>query len=407
MNFFESVGIAIKAIRVNKMRSLLTMLGIIIGIASVIAVFAIGNGGEAAINKEFEVFGVNRIVLWHNWSEEISTRDILNLDDIDAIERVLEEDITAISPTYSESMQLIQKMQRRDDAGKNVSVEGVNANYDAITKIPLSSGRFLIESDDDAMRYVTVIDEKLAEEVFGTTDALGENIDLSYYNQKMSFTIVGIYETPKSSLFSGGNDTSTIYIPYRTLTRLNGMGNLVYQVEINTAPEVSKDKLEANLLSLLSKRHHNDSNKYRVYSAESEMAVVNSVTGVITGIISAIAAISLLVGGIGVMNIMLVSVTERTREIGIRKALGARRKDILSQFLVEAVIISLIGGIVGTAIGAGIAAIVAAKLSLPPVVPVNAVIIAWVFSAGVGIFFGMYPANKASKLDPIDALRYE
>jgi putative ABC transport system permease protein len=407
MNFFESVGIAIKAIRVNKMRSILTMLGIIIGIASVIAVFAIGHGGEAAINKQFEVFGVNRIILWHNWSEEISSRDILNLDDVDAIERVLGEDIAAISPTYGESMQLIQKMQRRDDAGKNVSVEGVNANYDAISKIPMSSGRFLIDSDDDAMRYVTVIDEKLAEEVFGTTDALGENIDLSYYNQKMSFTIVGIYETPKSSLFSGGNETSTIYIPYRTLTRLNGMGDLVYQVEINTAPEVSKDKLEANLLSLLSKRHHNDSDKYRVYSAESEMEVVNSVTGVITGIISAIAAISLLVGGIGVMNIMLVSVTERTREIGIRKALGARRKDILSQFLVEAVIISLIGGIVGTVIGAGIATIVAAKLSLPPVVPVNAVIIAWVFSAGVGIFFGMYPANKASKLDPIDALRYE
>jgi len=406
MNFFESVGIAIKAIRVNKMRSILTMLGIIIGIASVIAVIAIGNGGESAINKEFEAFGVNRIVLYLNWGEEISTRDLLSLGDVDAIARVLEDDITAVSPSDGVSMQLVQKTQQRDDSGKSITVSGVNAQYDAITDIPISTGRFLIDSDDEAMRYVTVIDEKLAEDIFGTTDALGEKIDLSYQNQKMSFTIVGIYETPKSSIFSGG-ESFTIYIPYRTLSRLNGMGDNVYQIEINAAPNVSKDKLETNILNLLSKRHHNSSDKYRIYSAESEMEIVNSVTGVITGIISAIAAISLLVGGIGVMNIMLVSVTERTREIGIRKALGARRKDILSQFLVESVIISLIGGIIGTGIGAGIATLVAAKLSLPPVVPVNAVVIAWAFSAGVGIFFGMYPANKASKLDPIDALRYE
>jgi putative ABC transport system permease protein len=407
VNFFESLSIALKAIRVNKMRSILTMLGIIIGIASVIAVFAIGNGGEAAINKEFESFGVNRLMLWHNWNEEISNRDIMTLDDMDAISRNLGDDIVAISPTYNESMSLVQKMQKKDDKGTTLTVNGVNAQYDKIQKIDILSGRFLIDSDDEGARSVIVIDDQLALDTFGTTDVIGEKMTVSYYNQRLSYVIVGIYEAPKASLFSGFETSFDVYIPYNTLARTVGLGDNVYMAEINTNPDSSRDKIEDKILKVLTQRHRNDSEKYRVYSAESEMEIVNQVTGVITGIISAIAAISLLVGGIGVMNIMLVSVTERTREIGIRKALGASRRDILMQFLVEAVIISLIGGIIGTAIGAGIAAIVAFKLSLPPVVPVNAVILAWVFSAGVGIFFGMYPANQAAKLDPIEALRYE
>jgi putative ABC transport system permease protein len=407
VNFFESLNIALKAIRVNKMRSILTMLGIIIGIASVIAVFAIGNGGKAAINKEFESFGVNRLMLYHNWSEEISNRDLMTLDDIEAIKRNVGDDVVAVSPTYSESMSLIQKMHKKDDQGTMLNVNGVNEEYDKIQKIDMLSGRFLLDSDDEGGRSVVVIDDQLALDSFGTTDVIGDKITVSYYNQKLSYVIVGIYEAPKASLFSGYETSHDVYIPYSTLARTVGLGDNVYMAEINTNPDSSRDKIEDKILRVLSQRHRNEPEKYRVYSAESEMEIVNQVTGVITGIISAIAAISLLVGGIGVMNIMLVSVTERTREIGIRKALGASRKDILMQFLVEAVIISLIGGIIGTAIGAGIATIVAYRLTLPPVVPMNAVVIAWVFSAGVGIFFGMYPANQAAKLDPIEALRYE
>ncbi|MBF4693187.1 ABC transporter permease [Fusibacter ferrireducens] len=407
MNFLESVRIALNAIFVNKMRSILTMLGIIIGIASVIAVFAIGNGGEVAINKEFETFGVNRMFLYHNWDEEINYRDLINVDDLDALRKVLSDDIEGISPNYTESMTLIQKMQKKNDKGKVVNVSGVNEDYNKIQQINLDAGRFIFKNDMITSRYVTVIDAQFAKDIFGKTDVLGEKISLSFYNQKLTFVIIGIQEAPKSSLFSGGNDTPTIYIPYSTLSKINGLGDLVYQAQINTKKDVNKDKLQENVKNLLAQRHHNKPDVYSLYSAESEMAAVNTVTGVLTGIISAIAAISLLVGGIGVMNIMLVSVTERTREIGIRKALGARRKDILMQFLVEAIIISLIGGIIGTLIGAGVAMLVAAKLSLPPIVPMNAVVIAWVFSAGVGIFFGLYPANQAAKLDPIDALRYE
>lgn len=407
MNFLESVRIALNAIFVNKMRSMLTMLGIIIGIASVIAVFAIGNGGEAAINKEFETFGVNRLFLYHNWSEEINSRDLMTLDDLESIRKVLSDDIEGISPSYSETMTLIQKTQKKNDKGTSVNVSGVNEEYNKIQQINLDSGRFIFKNDMLASRYVTIIDAQFAKDIFGKTDVLGEKLSLSFYNQKLTFVIIGIQEAPKSSLFSGGNNTPTIFIPYSTLSKMNGLGDLVYQAEINTKKDTNKDKLQEDVKKLLSQRHHNSPDIYRLYSAESEMAAINTVTGVLTGIISAIAAISLLVGGIGVMNIMLVSVTERTREIGIRKALGARRKDILMQFLVEAIIISLIGGVIGTLIGAGIAMLVASKLSLPPIVPMNAVMIAWLFSAGVGIFFGLYPANQAAKLDPIDALRYE
>lgn len=407
MNMIESLRIAINAIRVNKMRSILTMLGIIIGISSVIAVLTIGNGGQAAINGEFESFGVNRLMVYMNYDEDYTLRDMMTLDDVEALNEALGDQVQGISPSYSQNMQVIEKLQAKDSDGISVTAMGVNETYNHIVDVDLLEGRFIKHTDSVGSRFITIIDEKLANDVFGSTDVLGKKITLSTYNQKLTFTIVGVQKAEEQSLLSGYNQMSTIYIPYKTMTRILGMGDTLSSLEVNASMDADKEEIEDTILSVLSKRHRNEESMYMVYSAESEIEVINSVTGVITGIISAIAAISLLVGGIGVMNIMLVSVTERTREIGIRKALGARRKDILMQFLVEAIIISLLGGIIGTILGAGIAALAAWRLEFPMVIPISAVVIAWGFSAGVGIFFGLYPANQAAKLDPIDALRYE
>lgn len=407
MHIFESIRISLNAIYVNKMRSILTMLGIIIGISSVIAVFAIGNGGEAAINKEFEAFGIHRLMLMNNYDETITQRDVMTLDDLDAIERVLGKDIVGLSPSMTDNMALIQKTQKKTDKGISVTTKGVNHQYDKVEKIELLSGRFLLENDFLSARNVTVVPDTFAKAVFGSTDVLGEKISLKYQNQNVVLTIVGVQKTSTDGLFSSFMQSYTIFLPFTSLSQINGYGSDVTMIDINTTEDADKKQLESDIKALLSQRHRNSPDMYQLYSTQNEMDIVNKITGVVTGIISAVAAISLLVGGIGVMNIMLVSVTERTREIGIRKALGARRKDILMQFLVESVIISLIGGIIGTGIGVGVSMIVANYLKLPPIVPMNAIVIAWFFSAGVGIFFGIYPANKAAKLDPIDALRYE
>lgn len=407
MRLGESIRIAINAIRVNKMRSVLTMLGIIIGIASVIAVFAIGSGGEQAIGREFESFGVNRMMVFHSNDEVLSRKDLMTEDDVAMLQQQFSNKISAISPSFTTTMRVDQKVALRKEKGISVNLNGVYSVYNQIQKIDIVKGRFLRRDDMTGKRQVVVIDENLARTIFGTTEVLGEKIVLSNGPQRVSLTIVGIQEAPKDSLISRFSQTPNVYIPYSTMDRIVSLGGFVYYLEINTAENVDKEAFKKEIPEALAKRHHGKAANYMAFSAESEMAVVTSITGVITGIISAIAAVSLLVGGIGVMNIMLVSVTERTREIGIRKALGARRQDILLQFLVEAVIISLLGGIIGTIIGLGIAFFAAAQIGLQPGVSLGSIVLAWAFSAGVGIFFGLYPANKAAKLDPIDALRYE
>ncbi len=405
MNFIESFMVAVGAIWVNKMRSLLTMLGIIIGVSSVIAVVALGQGSQAMISNEFEQLGVKRVYITTNWRENPTAKDYFNKDDLDGLRRAFGDEINALSSQLQESGKLTLKKERM-----GVYLYGVNEEFNRIDKIELLQGRYLIDSDMKAKREVVVIDEDTAIKVFGRTNVLGERIMIQLRYRNIAPVVVGIYETPKGAFSNmpGMESPSNLYIPVSTMEKILGIGDRVYGIEINVKEDVNVQDTVDKIISFLERRHNNSGeNKYIGYTAESQLEIANRVTGVLTAVVGAIAAISLLVGGIGVMNIMLVSVTERTREIGIRKAIGARHGDILMQFLVEAVIISGIGGIIGTVLGVLFSLVVSAFIKVPPTVSIGTILMAWLFSAGVGIFFGIYPANKAAKLDPIDALRYE
>jgi putative ABC transport system permease protein len=407
LNFRESISIAIKAIWINKMRSLLTMLGIIIGIASVIAVVALGNGTESAINGEFESFGVNRVYLFHNYQEEITTKDQMTKEDYNSIRRAMYDKMEHGSITFNKNGTMVNKLTKKE---VDLTLNGVNEEYDSLGKIEVIEGRFLSDSDLQSKRQVAVIDDELAMEIFGKKDVVGSKIVTKMNSQNMTFIVVGVYEKPKSmfSGMGGMEEPKNIYVPLSVIEQTLGLGNYVYTIEISLKSTENIESDMEQITSLLERKHGNvGEEKYRILSAEGQMEVVNGIMGMLTLVIGAIAAISLLVGGIGVMNIMLVSVTERTREIGIRKALGAKHKDIMMQFLVESIIVSGVGGIIGTLLGMGLAQIISAYIQIPPSTGVGTIAIAWIFSAGVGIFFGLYPANKAAKLDPIEALRYE
>lgn len=380
------------------------MLGIIIGISSVIAVVALGQGSKEMIKKEFENFGVNRAYLGINWDENITGRDIFTHEDIEVLKRAFKKDIDALSPLFDNNGEVA--IERKNE---RIYIKGVNEEYNKIEKKEIIDGRFLVSSDIKGNREVAVINDEMALKLFGRRHVIGEKILVKTSSRNISLVIVGVYKEKKSMFAGFGREMPRdIYVPISTVEKMFGVGNRVYSIEINFKSGINTKETLDKMIKLIERRHGNaKKNKYRSYSAESELKSVNKVTGIMTAVVGAIAAISLLVGGIGVMNIMLVSVTERTREIGIRKAIGARHKDILFQFLVEAVIISGIGGIIGTVLGIGLSFVIASFIKLKPTISIMTIMIAWMFSAGVGIFFGIYPANKAAKLDPIEALRYE
>lgn len=406
--FRESLKIALGAIWVNKMRSLLTTLGIIIGISSVIAVVALGDGLKSSVAKEFENIGVKRIYMTMNWEKTILDRDIITHKDYDALKRAFEEDIKASTVTYGQGGKVIDQNKGKKEI--DVQLIGVNGEYPDIEPLDMTGGRFLMESDVVSYRPAAVVDVGLAKRLLGREAVAGERITVQLNSQSLSLVIVGTY-SPKSSSINnafGYVPPAMIYVPITTLEKTLGLDDFVYGIDINLQAEADPVATIDRMKAFLARRHNTvGEDKYMGYSAEKQLEFANNFTGILTLVIGAIAAISLVVGGIGVMNIMMVSVTERTREIGIRKSLGARRQDILTQFLVEAVIISVLGGIIGTLLGVGFAYGLSTLIKIPPHVGIGTILVAWLFSAGVGIFFGIYPASKASKLDPIEALRYE
>jgi putative ABC transport system permease protein len=393
MNLLESIRVALEGIMVSKLRSFLTTLGIVIGIAAVIAVVAIGQGGRAVLMSEMEKIGTNIFAVYVDWrsDKQITGREF-DLSDVTVIKDKV-PDVTYLSPR-NQTMGDVRGPKEKIHA----RITGVSSDYPYIRKFNMKEGRFFAEEDDTGKRKVAVLDEDLAGQVFGRSQALGSKITLG----DTPFLVVGIIAKGESAL--GFSENPSVYIPIQVWQVMFNK-----QVQMLEGSAVSKEKVDEAMgqaVKILERRHR-DAGKYASESMEQQMQAANKITGIMTLVIGAIAAISLFVGGIGVMNIMLVSVTERTREIGIRMALGARRRDILVQFLIEAVMLCLLGGVIGMALGTGGAYLIAKLAKWPPLLSWWTALLAFAFSAAIGVVFGILPANKASKLNPIEALRRE
>lgn len=400
----EYVKMALDNIRANKGRSILTMLGIIIGISSVITIISLGNGVKGQVSDELNGLAGGQIYLYPNSNTE-NLDNTITYDDMQAIKGEVEH-VKAVS-IDDMIMGSTSSVKGTFEVYADMGTEGLQ--YILNTKIV--DGAYFTENDVVSVKNVCIIDENSAMMLFGSTDVVGMDIDITLYNYTRSFRIVGVSAVPDGDLFSMsyGTDVVRIEIPYTVEESIFGYHReeFDYLYVVAEEPQYSKQVAE-DTIELLEKRHKcADEDAYLVSSFEDSMQSVNMVMDMITYFIVLVAAISLLVGGIGVMNIMLVSVTERTREIGIRKALGAKTRSIMIQFLAESGIITLIGGIIGIILGIAGAYFICIFAPISPRISVVTIIIATLFSSAVGIFFGIYPAKKAAKMNPIEALRFQ
>ena len=407
MVFLENFRIALAALRANLMRSILTTLGIIIGVAAVIAVVSIVQGLQYTITEQLQGVGATFIAVSPKTDRRnipgLAARQVkLTWEDSQAIEEKV-PGVKLMSPLILGNA----TVKHKDRKHTPFLIIGATENYQDVTNQTVDRGRFLSRIDLDNHRKVTVIGPKIADELNLGPDPLGKEIYIDIYPA----TVIGVMEKKGQSL--GMDFDDVVYIPFSSAVALFGRNAADrVQVRLQAANPESVEQVKDGIGRLLRQRHRipeSEPDDFEIQTQDEILNTVNKILGSVTAVVGGVVGIALLVGGIGIMNIMLVSVTERTREIGVRKAVGARRQDVLIQFLIEAVTLSLIGGAIGLALGYGLGVVAAKAIpGFPPAhVPLWAVAIAFGFSAGVGIFFGIYPAAKASRLDPIEALRYE
>ncbi len=401
---WQTAFIAVRALRRNKLRSGLTALGIIIGVASVVALVAVGNGAQTQIQGQIAALGQNLLTVFAGSSRAggvnagLGSASAITLADAEAIRREV-ADVVAVSPEVQTSAQAIAN-------GRNWSttIIGESEDYLAIRDWELAAGSMFTERDVRTAAKVAVIGSKTAHELFGPLNPIGQSVRV----KNIPFIIAGVLTSKGSGL--GQNQDDRILIPYTTaMKRITG-DRYLRSVNVQIASAARMDAAQQQITSLLRQRHQLAADRgddFNIFNQKEIADTAGSITHIVTLLLGAIAGISLLVGGIGIMNIMLVSVTERTREIGIRMAVGAQGSAIQLQFLIEAITLSLLGGLIGVLIGLGGSALVAAVASFKPVVSIGSIILAFGVSSAIGVFFGFYPARKAAAMNPIDALRYE
>jgi len=403
----SSIKIALHALAQNRLRSGLTALGIIIGVGAVITMVGIGNGAKAQVEAQVASLGQNVIQVSAGSSSShssvrlgLGSSSTLTVDDADALEREI-ADVVVVSPEVRITTQVVA-----GNRNWSTQIYGESPDYFSIRQWPLEDGAIFTEQDVRGAAKVAVIGSLAAEELFGGENPVGEIVRI----KNVPFTVVGVL-TSKGASASGSDQDDDIIIPYTSaMKRVIGQQTNLRRINVQAADADALEEVETQITALLRQRHRIETGKDDDFIVRDQQEIAEAATATartMTLLLGAVAGVSLIVGGIGIMNIMLVSVIERTREIGIRLAVGARSRDILRQFLMEAFSLSSIGGGIGIVLGITASECLSLVAEWPTLVSLEAIVIAFLFSAAVGIFFGFYPARKASHLDPIEALRYE
>jgi len=406
MRLLSTFKIAARALRRNKLRSALTALGIIIGVGAVIAMVSIGNGAKAQVEAQIAGLGENVILIFSGSTTVSGIRTgqggagTLKIEDAQAIRREIPS-VTLVSEEVASNAQIASGNQNW-----STRINGESADYFDLRQWALAEGAPFTEQDVRGANKVCVIGRTTATKIFGNDDAVGQILRI----KNVPFGVTGVL-TSKGLSTQGTDQDDIVIMPYTSaMKRVLGGGTTLRNINAQVASSHDLAPAQQQIIALLRQRHNireGRDDDFTVRTQEEIAAAATATTDVMTGLLGAIAGVSLLVGGIGIMNIMLVSVTERTREIGTRMAVGAHGRDILSQFLIEAISLSCVGGVIGILVGVASAKILAAVKNWPSLISPTSIIAAFLVSAAVGVFFGFYPARKAAQLDPIDALRYE
>jgi putative ABC transport system permease protein len=384
----QSIKMALRSIQGNKLRAILTMLGIIIGVSSVIVLISIAQGSTQNVTSQINNLGTNLLTI-----NTFGTDLALTENKIASLSKL--NGVKAISPVVSGRVSV-----KKDRTSSQISLTGTNAAYETVRSTKVTEGRFITDLDVEYRQKIAVLGSDTATTFFGTENPIGQFIQV----EGTSFKIVGVLASKGGSMGQSGDDV--VIVPLSTAERLVKTTS-INQVYLQGKNGTQMDLVMAEVQNAMDRMFPNKTDSYSVFNQQDLMNTMSSVTKTMTMMLGGIAGISLLVGGIGIMNIMLVSVSERTKEIGIRKAIGAKRRDILLQFLIESIVLSCMGGLIGILFGIGLGKVLGAALGLTVAFSTSVILMSFLFSLIVGVVFGVFPANKASKLNPIQALRYE